>query len=92
MISSPWAILLRKFKDQTAVELLMEVDAGRTNDPKELKKLIQERRDAMEEAVQLLDFETAALVRDEIYKLEEKLPEAPKRKGKPNPKRVYLDE
>jgi protein-arginine kinase activator protein McsA len=32
----------------------------------------------MEEAVKLLDFETAALVRDEIYKLEEKLPPGPK--------------
>lgn len=75
---------------ERAVGLLMAVDTERAKDPKELKKLIAERRDAMEEAVKVLDFETAALIRDEIYKLEEKLPEAPKRKKKPG--RVYLDE
>jgi protein-arginine kinase activator protein McsA len=68
----------------------MAVDVERAKDPKELKKLIAERREAMEEAVSILDFETAALIRDEIHKLEEKLPEPPKRKQKPG--RVYLDE
>jgi len=65
---------------ERAVELLVSVDEKRAQDPKELKKLIQERRDAMEDAVSVLDFETAALIRDEIYRLEEKLPDAPKRK------------
>ena len=75
---------------ENAVALLMAVDADRANDPKQLKKLIQERRDAMSDAVELLDFETAALIRDEIYKLEEKLPPAPKKPRKPG--RVYLDD
>jgi excinuclease ABC subunit B len=75
---------------ERAVGLLMAVDVERAKDPKELKKLIAERREAMEEAVSILDFETAALIRDEIHKLEEKLPEPPKRKQKPG--RVYLDE
>jgi excinuclease ABC subunit B len=75
---------------ERAVGLLMAVDTERANDPKELKKLIAERREAMEEAVKLLDFETAALIRDEVYKLEEKLPPPPKKPRKPG--RVYLDE
>ncbi|MBX9765054.1 excinuclease ABC subunit UvrB, partial [Patescibacteria group bacterium] len=75
---------------ERAVGLLMAVDVERAKDPKELKKLIAERREAMEEAVAILDFETAALIRDEVYKLEEKLPEPPKKKRKPG--RVYLDE
>lgn len=36
------------------------------------RKLIKEKRAQMEEAVQMLDFETAALIRDEIYALENK--------------------
>ena len=75
---------------ENAIALIMAVDADRASDPKQLKKLIQERRDAMSDAVELLDFETAALIRDEIYKLEEKLPPAPKKPRKPG--RVYLDD
>lgn len=77
---------------EKAIGMIMSVDAARASDPKELKKLIAERREAMEEAVKILDFETAALIRDEVYKLEEKLPVPKKRRGKPNPRRVYLDE
>ncbi|MBY0539117.1 excinuclease ABC subunit UvrB [Patescibacteria group bacterium] len=75
---------------ERAVGLLMAVDVERAKDPKELKKLIAERRDAMEEAVSILDFETAALIRDEIHKLEEKLPAPPKKPRKPG--RIYLDD
>ena len=57
-----------------AIDLIMSVDAARAADPKELQKLISERRAAMSDAVEMLDFETAALIRDEIIKLEEKLP------------------
>jgi excinuclease ABC subunit B len=59
---------------EAAIVLIMSVDAARANNPKELKKLIEERRQAMSDAVEILDFETAALIRDEIRKLEEKLP------------------
>lgn len=58
-----------------AVQMMLAVDMAADLGTRELKKIIKERKDAMEEAVELLDFETAALLRDEIYKLEEKLPE-----------------
>lgn len=62
-----------------AVEMVLAVDMAAELGVRELKALIKERKAAMEEAVELLDFETAALLRDEIYKLEEKLP-PPKKK------------
>ena len=37
------------------------------------KKLYRMKEEAMAEAVQALDFETAALIRDELFKLEEKM-------------------
>jgi excinuclease ABC subunit B len=78
-----------------AVAMIMAVDAaslGTNADPKMIKSLIKERREAMEEAVKLLDFETAALIRDEIYKLEEKLPAPKKPARRVRPKMTYLDE
>jgi protein-arginine kinase activator protein McsA len=56
--------------------------------PKALKALIQGKREQMAEAVEVLDFETAAILRDEIRKLEEKLPKPKKKRrtlkgGKP---------
>jgi excinuclease ABC subunit B len=77
---------------QATVDMLLTMDLANGADPKRLKEVIVGKREQMERAVELLDFETAALIRDEIYKLEEKLPEPKKRKGKPNPKRIYLDE
>jgi len=73
---------------ERAVAMIMAVDVASldgTVDPKRVKALIKERREAMEEAVKLLDFETAALIRDEIHKLEEKLPnqKKPARRGRP---------
>lgn len=45
------------------------------------KKLIKEKRQQMEDAVAVLDFETAALIRDEIYALEGgKKPKKPRKK------------
>lgn len=75
-----------------AIDMLLQIDTAGGMDAKRLKQVIAEKREQMEQAVESLDFETAALIRDEIYKLEEKLPEPKKRKGKPNPKRIYLDE
>lgn len=66
-----------------AVGMLLAVDAARSSDPKELKELIAEKRLQMGDAVEELDFETAALLRDEIYKLEELLPSPKKPKKKP---------
>lgn len=74
------------------VDMLLTMDLAGGSDPKQLKLVIERKREQMERAVELLDFETAALIRDEVYKLEEKLPAPVKRKGKPNPKRIYLDE
>ncbi len=80
---------------EKAVGLLLSLDSDRTTDPKALQQLIAERRSAMEEAVQMLDFETAALIRDEVYKLEERLPAPQKRRKKPfgaRDARIFLDE
>jgi protein-arginine kinase activator protein McsA len=74
------------------IDMLLQIDTAGGIDAKRLKQVIAEKREQMESAVEALDFETAALIRDEIYKLEEKLPAPKKRKGKPNPKRIYLDE
>jgi excinuclease ABC subunit B len=77
-----------------AVAMIMAVDAaslGKDADPKHIKALVKERREAMEEAVKLLDFETAALIRDEIYKLEEKLPAPVKPARRVRPKMTYLE-
>jgi excinuclease ABC subunit B len=57
--------------------VLIDEELART-DP---KKLYQMKEEAMAEAVQALDFETAALIRDELFKLEEKMG-VPGRKGK----------
>ncbi len=38
----------------------------------DIRKLIKDKRNQMHEAADKLDFETAALIRDEIQKLEEK--------------------
>ncbi len=74
------------------VEMLLAMDTAGGVEPKRLRQIIADKREQMEKAVEVLDFETAALIRDEVYKLEEKLPEPKKRKGKPNPRKVYLDE
>ncbi len=55
---------------QKAVGAMMEIDRVRfESDP---VALIAEKREQMEQAVEALDFETAALLRDEIYALEGK--------------------
>jgi excinuclease ABC subunit B len=65
-----------------AVGMLLAVDMARASDPKSLKLLIADKREQMESAVEVLDFETAALLRDEIYKIEELLPVPKKLKRK----------
>ncbi|PIR84987.1 excinuclease ABC subunit B [Candidatus Kaiserbacteria bacterium CG10_big_fil_rev_8_21_14_0_10_45_20] len=62
-----------------AVQMVLAVDMAADLGVRSLKKIIRERKQAMEEAVERLDFETAALLRDEIYKLEEKLPNEKKK-------------
>ncbi|TAJ16029.1 excinuclease ABC subunit UvrB [Patescibacteria group bacterium] len=66
-----------------AVGMLLAIDIARTQTPKELNVLIADKREQMGDAVEQLDFETAALLRDEIYKLEELLPVPKKPKKKP---------
>lgn len=54
-----------------AVNALVAIDEELAKtDP---KKLYRMKEEAMAEAVQALDFETAALIRDELFKLEEKM-------------------
>jgi len=70
----------RRYKDITdtldrehrsAVKTLLETDEELFK--KKPKTFLKEKRKQMGEAVKLLDFETAALLRDEIKALEEKL-------------------
>lgn len=59
---------LRSEHDET-VDTLLKVDMALfTKNP---KKVLKEKRRQMEEAVAILDFETAAIIRDELYYLEE---------------------
>jgi excinuclease ABC subunit B len=56
---------------EKAVNELMKIDEELARaDP---EKLLKQKADAMAEAVQNLDFETAALIRDELFALEKKL-------------------
>ncbi|MEK7605990.1 MAG: excinuclease ABC subunit UvrB [Patescibacteria group bacterium] len=55
-----------------AVHTLVSLDVAGGTD---LKRLIREREKAMSEAVKVLDFETAAIIRDEITQLEEMIGE-----------------
>jgi excinuclease ABC subunit B len=78
--------IIKKIKDITdtlerehhqAVDLLLETDEKIfAKDP---KKLIKEKREQMEDAVRDLDFETAAIIRDEIYVLEKRMDSMPKK-------------
>ena len=72
--------IIKKIKDITdtlerehhqAVDLLLETDAKLF--AKSTKKLIKNKMKEMEEAVKNLDFESAALIRDEIRALNDKL-------------------
>lgn len=72
--------IIKKIKDITdtlerehhqAVGLLLETDAAMFK--KAPKKLIKMKRQEMEDAVKNLDFETAAIIRDEIRALEARL-------------------
>ena len=72
--------IIKKIKDITdtlerehhqAVNLLLETDEKLF--AKSPKKLIKEKKKEMEEAVRILDFESAAILRDEIKILEDRL-------------------
>ncbi len=82
---------LKADRDRATAMALM-VDLAIADNPKALKQLIKDKKAEMEEAVKVLDFETAALLRDEIIKLEEKLPEPKKPARKVRPKMKYLEE
>jgi excinuclease ABC subunit B len=65
---------------QKTVQNLLVLDAVEFN--KDPKKLIKEKQNQMEEAVKILDFETAAILRDEIAALEARLVNKAKREKK----------
>lgn len=58
-----------KTEHQQVVSTLLEIDIELYK--KDPKKILREKKKQMEEAVKLLDFETAAIIRDEMKKLEE---------------------
>lgn len=73
---------LRTEHDKAVHELMRVDDALAMSDP---KLLLKQKEDQMEEAVKNLDFETAALIRDEMFSLQEKMGlKTPKSKGKPD--------
>jgi excinuclease ABC subunit B len=53
-----------------AVSELVRIDRGIAGDSKKLAKLIKQKEKQMNAAVKILDFETAAILRDEIKELE----------------------
>jgi len=69
------AASMRTEHQRTIDELLVLDTLAYKDDPKEF---IKRKREEMSEAVEQLDFETAALIRDEIYKLEGTGPKAKK--------------
>ncbi|MES3030788.1 MAG: excinuclease ABC subunit UvrB [Patescibacteria group bacterium] len=70
---------LRSDHDKALIEI-MKIDEEMFNaNP---KKLIKEKEEQMGEAVKILDFETAALLRDEIAKLNERLEKTAKKEKK----------
>lgn len=70
-----------------AVGELVKIDKDiLAKDPKKLQKLIDQKEKQMDGAVKILDFETAALLRDEIIELE-KLNVTPEPKKFKNPRR-----
>ncbi|HUY62814.1 MAG TPA: excinuclease ABC subunit UvrB [Candidatus Paceibacterota bacterium] len=71
---------MRSEHQKTVDELLALDTIAYKDDP---KAFITMKREEMTAAVEKLDFETAALIRDEIYKLEGKEPKAKPRKRKP---------
>lgn len=72
-----------------AVDELIKIDKNiLAKDPKKLKKLIVQKEKQMEGSVKILDFETAALLRDEILELE-KLAVVPKLIKHKNPKNAW---
>ncbi len=75
-----------------ATAMALAVDMAIADNPKALKQLIKDKKAEMEEVVKVLDFETAALLRDEIIKLEEKLPAAKKPARRIRSGMTYLDE
>lgn len=81
---------LRGEQDKAAT-MMLAIDMAAAEGPKAIKALIKDKRSQMEEAVKELDFETAAILRDEIAKLEEKLPAPKKPARKVRPKMKYLD-
>lgn len=61
----------------------MAVDASEiAKDPKRRRKIIAEKEKQMKFAVQELDFETAALLRDEIQAIKSLVIKAPKKMSK----------
>jgi len=70
---------MRSEHDKT-VDSMLALDTRLYKDDPEA--FLKQKRAEMEEAVELLDFETAAVIRDEIYKLEGK-----SKTGKPRPQK-----
>ncbi len=65
---------------QKTVKNMLVLDASDFN--KDPKKFIKEKKEQMAEAVKILDFETAAILRDEVLELEKRMEQTAKRAAK----------
>ena len=74
------AASMRTEHQKTIDELLVLDKIAYKDDP---EAFIAQKREEMADAVEKLDFETAALIRDEIYELEGTKPKKPARKRRP---------
>jgi excinuclease ABC subunit B len=81
---------LRAEQDKAAA-MMLAVDLASAEGPKAIKALIKDKRAQMEAVVKDLDFETAAILRDEIRQLEERLPPPKKPARRVRPSMKYLD-
>ena len=82
-----------KSEHQKTVDELLKIDkSSLEKDPKRLDKLIKQKEKQMDGAVKILDFETAALLRDEIVELIKLSAPAEKKKFKntKNTKNLFL--
>ena len=78
--------IIKEIRDILPMEKTLEMELGpMERSASSLKKLLKEKEKEMKRAAQELDFETAAILRDEIKTLEEKFgikPEVPEKKKK----------
>ena len=65
--------IIREIKDILAVEKILEIEEAPIKDSEDIGKIIKEKEAEMRKAAKELDFEVAAILRDEIMLLEKEM-------------------